>query len=285
MLGFPSDEGVRRNGGRVGAAAGPAALRRALYRLVPDAESGERFLDIVGRTLDLGDLAVTGDLEADQERLGETLAPHIADGAVAIVLGGGHETAFGHFLAYVRAHRRVEILNWDAHADVREFTSGAHSGSPFRQALLHASGVCRRYTVAGLQPQSVARAHLDFIAEHGGSHIWRRDVTRDSIAGFYSDGGRGPAEIGVNGAASRSLMVSFDLDAVDAANAPGVSAPAIGGFSVQEWLDAARAAGRCAAMSSVDIVELNPLLDVDGRTASIAALTVWTILKGMAERT
>ncbi len=81
MLGFPSDEGVRRNGGRVGAAQGPAAIRAALYRFTPDARS-ERFEELIGRSRDLGDLAVSGDVEADQQRLGETLAPHIERGAL-----------------------------------------------------------------------------------------------------------------------------------------------------------------------------------------------------------
>src|SRR5690554_6252633 len=75
LLGFPSDEGVRRNGGRPGAAAGPAAIRQALYRLTPDAEHPELFVDLLQKTADLGDVPVTGDVEADQERLGAVLAP------------------------------------------------------------------------------------------------------------------------------------------------------------------------------------------------------------------
>src|SRR5687767_10529544 len=65
MLGFPSDEGVRRNGGRVGAALGPAAIRSALYCLAPDARS-PRFDDLLRRTRDLGDVEISGDVEADQ---------------------------------------------------------------------------------------------------------------------------------------------------------------------------------------------------------------------------
>src|SRR4051812_41136089 len=73
LLGFPSDEGVRRNGGRVGAAEGPAALRAALYRLAPDARSSA-FEELLCRTRDLGDLQTTGDVELDQRNLGEVLA-------------------------------------------------------------------------------------------------------------------------------------------------------------------------------------------------------------------
>ena len=79
-------------------------------------------------------------------------------------------------------------------------------------------------------------------------------------------------------------MVSFDLDAVDQASAPGVSAPSTGGFTVPEWLAAAYQAGRHAAVRSVDIAELNPVHDRDAQTARLAALTVWHVLRGFASR-
>src|SRR4051812_32992347 len=61
IVGFPVDEGVRRNGGRVGAAQAPTAIRQALYRLTPDPESHTEFVQLLGRTIDLGDLVPTGD--------------------------------------------------------------------------------------------------------------------------------------------------------------------------------------------------------------------------------
>src|SRR5437764_9148875 len=67
LVGFPTDDGVRRNGGRPGAAQGPEAIRRALWKLTPDAEQFDAFCELLRQTADLGDIAVTGDLEADQE--------------------------------------------------------------------------------------------------------------------------------------------------------------------------------------------------------------------------
>jgi formiminoglutamase len=270
LVGFPSDEGVRRNGGRVGAAGGPKAIRPALYRLTADPLS-EEFEDLLGRTRDLGDLEISRNLEFDQQHLGEALSPYLEQGAFAIVLGGGHETSYGHFQGYARENHRVEILNWDAHADVRELKDGkGHSGSPFRQAIEDPSGTCRRYTVAGLQPHAVARAHLDYVKKHGGA-FWREEVTREAIDELYRGMG-GPT------------MVSFDLDAVTDAEAPGVSAPTSAGLSTELWLAAANAAGRCPAVTSADVVELNPAVDRDGQTARLAALTVWCLLRGRAQR-
>ena len=83
---------------------------------------------------------------------------------------------------------------------------------------------------------------------------------------------------------SSPMLVSFDLDAVDQAEAPGVSAPNAAGLTSGLWLSAAYDAGRCGAVTSADVVELNPQVDRDGQTARLAALTVWQILRGRAER-
>src|SRR4051812_23618444 len=130
VLGFPQDEGVRRNGGRPGAALAPGAIRSWLYRLTAwDAASGTDLSRLC--PLDLGDLRTTTNLEEDQANLGAVVAAVLAAGAVPVVLGGGHETAYGHYLGYAGAKRPVAILNIDAHLDVRPLLHGqGHSGSP-----------------------------------------------------------------------------------------------------------------------------------------------------------
>lgn len=272
IVGFPSDEGVRRNGGRPGAADGPAVLREALYGMTPHPGRHGRMAGLLERTLDLGDVRVSGDVEEDQERLARALGPFLADGAFGLVLGGGHETAYGHFLAQVNAGFAPRILNWDAHPDVREpGERGAHSGSPFRQALLHPSGACRGYRAAGLLPHATARSHLEFLEEQGGGWRWRRELDRRAVEEEYA-------------ALDAPALVSFDLDALDAAFAPGVSAPAAGGMTPGLWLEAARQAGRARAVRSADVVELSPRFDRDGRTARLAAATAWNVLAGLADR-
>jgi formiminoglutamase len=272
IAGFPTDEGVRRNGGRPGAAAGPPAIRRALYRMTPDAQGDEAHAALLARTLDAGDLRLTGDLEADQMALGEAVAGWLATGSFVLLLGGGHETAYGHFLGYARSGRRVDVLSLDAHPDVREPKEGrGHSGSPFRQALLHPSGACRRFRVAGLQPQSAAREQVVWLEARGGQAHFAAGLDEPAL-GALVDGLSAPA------------MVTFDLDALDQASAPGVSAPAARGLEPGPWLAAARRAGRSPAVTSADLCELCPPHDEGGRTARLAALTAWEILRGLAER-
>jgi len=283
ILGFPSDDGVARNGGRVGASAGPDVIREALYRMTPDRDA--RFCPLLARTTDFGNLAWPGTLEDAQEALGRVVAACLARETIPVILGGGHETAFGHFLGYARSARPVHILNWDAHPDVRPLIDGrGHSGSPFRQALDHPSRVCRSYRVAGLQPHATASAHLEYLSTvemtgmpgesdvlSGPRFWWRHELSREVVE---------PITEAVGG----PLMVSFDIDAVDQAFAPGVSAPATNGLTPDLWLHAAYAAGASPQVSSCDLVELNPRLDRDGQTARLAALTIWTFLKGIASR-
>lgn len=271
LLGFPSDEGVRRNGGRPGAREGPAAIRHALRRLTPDAADAERSTALLERVVDLGDVPVSGDLERDQELLGRTLAPWLQDGIFVAVMGGGHETTYGHFLGYAAAGRPVELLNWDAHPDVRELKEGlGHSGSPFRQALEHPSGLARRYTVGGLLPHSAAAAHVAYVRRRGRA-VFRGDLDATRRRELYVT-------------LESPALVSFDLDAVDQSAAPGVSAPAVGGFGTGEWFELAAAAGACPAVASVDLVELCPPHDADGRSARLAALTLWRVLHGLLQR-
>ena len=272
LLGFPSDEGVRLNGGRPGASLAPDSIRQILYSLTPDAQNHDVFVDLLEHTIDLGNQTLEGVLETNQEQLGEMLAGILHRGAIPIILGGGHETTFGHFLGYVYAGQSVSILNIDAHPDVRPLINErGHSGSPFRQALLYLSGTCTGYTVVGLVPQSTAKAHLDFIHAHDGHYVWSHDLTGEWISRFFDE-------------ADQRHIASFDIDAVDQAFAPGVSAPAGIGLSKQQWLEAAFLAGRCTSVRSLDIVELNPHHDIDSKTARLAALTVWYMLKGLAVR-
>ncbi len=271
LIGFPGDEGVRRNGGRPGAALAPAAIRRALHRLTPPAEDS-RFTKLLGHLLDAGDLEMSGDVAQDQDRLGAVVGEILREGAVAIVLGGGNEVSYGHFLGYTRAGLNVEIVNLDAHPDVRPVEDqGPHSGSSFRLALEHPSHRLQRYTVAGLLPWSAPPEHVRYIREKKGCIVWKDDLTTPELHKLYR-AGQGP------------IMACFDMDAVDSSEAPGVSAPATGGLRSEVWLKAALEAGASPRVHSMDLTEVNPLLDADGRTARLAALTVWHFLEGMAKR-
>jgi len=273
IIGFPSDEGVRRNNGRPGAAGAPDEIRRHLYKMTPPPEEHERYSDLLEKTLDLGNLSVTMDLESAQNDMGKIVAELLAEDIIPVIIGGGHETAIAHFLGYAESGLETAIFNLDAHTDVRGLKDGkAHSGSPFRQAIKHPSGCCSKYMVAGLQPHSVAEIHLSFIRGNGGSYVFRDETNITSISGMFHEHD------------SPRLMVTFDMDAVDQAFAPGVSAPCANGLHHDLWLTAAYLAGRNEQVSSFDLSEVNPAYDRDGQTARLAALTIWQFLLGLSQR-
>ncbi|HSR49662.1 MAG TPA: formimidoylglutamase [Acidobacteriota bacterium] len=271
ILGYPGDEGLRRCGARVGTSAAPAAIRRELYRLTSDGRD-PRLAELLGRTQDLGDLPLSGDVEQDQNLLGAALARLFKADVITILLGGGQDASYGHFLGHVNARQNVSILSWDAQADVLPLRDGlAHRGSAFRQALTHSSQSCRMLTVAALQPHRTPSAHLDFVNSRGGRYYWRRGLDRPQIEELYGGG-------------EDRLMVSFDLGAVEQSQAPGVDPPCAGGLDASLWLHAAHQAGRARHVASIDVVECNPHLDPAGHTARLGALTVWRFLSGLAER-
>ncbi len=225
-----------------------------------------------GRISDIGDVQIVGDVARDQETLADILRPYLEAGTVCIILGGGHETAYGHFLGRLRAGHEVSIVNLDVHADVRDLINGQpHSGSSFRQALLHPDYPARSYHVFGLSPHCVSNTHLRFMDAHPGGRIWTIESSADRFDQLLDT---------VDG----DLLVTFDLDALDQSVAPGVSAPTVGGLNQKTWFRIARSVGACNRIQSIDISEMNPVYDVDGRTARVAALTVWHFVAGLTAR-
>jgi formiminoglutamase len=279
VIGFPQDEGVRRNFGRVGAAEAPREIRRWLYRLGPwDVPRGADLTRL--GVLDLGDLRCDANLEASQQALGEIVAKVLAARAIPIVLGGGHETAFGHFLGYAASRSPVGIINLDAHLDVRPTLDGSgHSGSPFRQALEFAAAPLRgdRYACLGVQPHSVGRDHLAYVLQRGATVRWCAQV-RDSLGQHFDQERERLTRAGC------PVYVSLDADVVHCADVPGVSAPNPLGLSGAELIACARLAGESPNVTSFDVVEINPAFDRDGQSARWAALVVWYFLVGLAHR-
>jgi formiminoglutamase len=279
LVGFPQDEGVRRNQGRPGAAFAPDEIRRWLYRLTPhDGESGKSLT--VQPPLDLGNLRIDGDLKSTQEGLGEVIAAILQREAFPLVLGGGHETAYGHYLGYVLAGKPVGIINIDAHLDVRPLIEGkGHSGSPFRQALEHWQHPLpgNHYVCLGAQPHNTSQAHLLYARDKSCRITWRNEVEHSLDRILYS-------EIGDLAAENCHVYVSIDADVVSAGEVPGVSAPNVYGISAGLLLMCMRRAASVSAVTSMDLVEINPLFDCDGQSARWAALLIWNALLGHAGR-
>ncbi|MFE1592489.1 formimidoylglutamase [Nocardia sp. NPDC058705] len=262
FVGFACEEGVRRNKGRLGAAEGPDALRRALSPMALATDL---------RAFDAGTIAVTDErLEDGQRRLGETVSALLDDGAFPVVLGGGHEIAYGTYLGLAGSTRRppgtiIGILNLDAHFDLRPDPVPS-SGTPFRQILESDDNV--HYAVIGISQPSNTRILFDTANSFGVRYLLDDDCEPTRVTTFIDD-----FLAGID-----FLHLTIDLDVLPASTAPGVSAPAAYGVplpTIQAICDQATTSGKLAI---VDIAELNPHLDIDSRTARTAARLIHRIV-------
>ncbi|KJH79509.1 formimidoylglutamase [Stutzerimonas stutzeri] len=282
LLGFASDEGVRRNHGRVGAANGPLAIRKALANLAWHRS---------GPAYDAGDVVCAdGELEAAQARLGSNVCALLDAGHLPIVLGGGHEVAFGSWQGLAghlggdqseqrspamavprraaprRAAPRIGIINFDAHFDLRDPTHVQSSGTPFAQIAEQCAlrGWPFAYACIGVSRASNTRALFQRAAELQVLVREDRDISEASLASLGADLDRFIA-------GCDAVYLTIDIDVLPACEAPGVSAPAARGVSLallEPLLERIRDSGK---LRLADLAELNPEHDIDNRTARLAA--------------
>lgn len=272
LIGFAVDEGVRRNGGRPGAVEGPQAVRKALASLPVLDEPA---------LWDAGDVACAdGRLEVAQDALAQCVAQAMAQGCTPLVLGGGHEVAWGTFQGIARARtdaQRVLVVNFDAHFDLR-MASQANSGTPFRQIQewCAANGRAFDYRVFGISRYANTQALFER-ADALGARYWLDDALQAE-----TDVQAALAALAGDLAQCDGVYLTVDIDVLPGAFAPGVSAPAPFGVPlayVERLVDAVLASGKLLA---ADIAELNPAFDRDGLTARVAARLAARIARGCA---
>lgn len=271
LLGFFSDEGVRRNLGRVGAREGPTAIRRAM---------GSFAFQNKTPIYDAGDVDTGNDLEAGQFEFGQRVAAAQAQGHFTVGLGGGHEITWASYLGVAptleqNPELKLGILNLDAHFDLRA-SEVATSGTGFQQIAEAERAAGRKMNAAALG-----------ISEHANTRVLFDRADRLDLRYRYDDQCRASDISGVLNwvdeflADIDVLYLTVDLDVLPAAVAPGVSAPAAIGVP-QEVIEAV--ADHVAASNKlmhIDIAELNPELDVDQRTARAAGRMVHRIVTRM----
>lgn len=253
LLGFPSNEGVKLNQGRVGAAWGPDALRKSLANLAAHK---------VRKICDLGDVNVASrDLEGSQERFAEAAAEALEKGARVVGLGGGHDISMASFMAVRQAFpdERIGILNFDAHFDLR-VSDQRNSGTPFRDALQMDPSA--EYKVIGISRAANTQILFKAAADLG------VEVNEDYDIPSTLDGWLEKID---------HLYMTFDLDVLPAYQAPGVSAPNGNGVTLDRLLPLVKEAARSGKLRLFDVAELNPVHDLDGRTARTAARIIWEV--------
>ena len=280
MGGDPSDvvvAGIAYDGSAVyrkGAAMAPQRIRQLSAVMPPVTEEGHLLTGM--RVRDIGDLEAGDDIEAGWMEPMQRLA-QVPPEAFLTVLGGDHCTVIATLAAQARRHPGLRVLWVDAHPDLCDFSRGGHwtCGCALRRAL----------EASGIEPSRVAIAggrdydpeELEFIAANRMLLVPSVEIARDPA---------GAARKLAGALAGEKVHISFDIDVLDPAFAPGTEIPSSGGLSSRQALELLKSATHQSRLVGLDIVEVSPPFD-HGDITTLAALKmifeVWGMVKSARE--
>lgn len=268
---------------RAGSRHAPDAVRLALGLYTTYAtETGRDMFPLA--VTDLGDVEViVTDKPTTFARVSEVVRALSAAATVPVIIGGDHSIAFATVSGLCLAHpgRRVGILQFDAHHDLRTAHFGAESsGVPFRQLLDRWPGQVDGSAIVqiGIADFANTPAHAAYAREQG--------ITVHSNQAVHRDGLLPLVEQALSRIAGRAdlLWVSLDIDCVDQSQAPGTAAPNPAGLDARDLQRAVRRVAAHPLFAGMEVVEISPPWDVGGITANLGAALVLNALMGLAER-
>lgn len=267
VLGLPSDNGSPF---RTGARFGPQAIRGASVMLRPiNPYRGNIDVFSALRIADLGDAAVVpGYMPATLSHLEAAVHRVVDAGACPLLLGGDHGVSIASLRAVARAHGPLALVHFDAHSDTWDtyFGGERHSaGTPFRRAVEEGLVDPHRSLQMGLRGSLFTPDDVEQSRQLGYEVLSTDDMLADTPMALAACVARR-----VQGA---PVYLSFDLDVVDPAYAPGVQTPEVGGPSAREMLAILRALHGFDLVGA-DIVECNPLYDGPGAITALLGATV-----------
>jgi agmatinase len=253
---------------RTGPRFGPEAIRSASALLRPYNPA----LDVnVVETLsivDYGDVPVSpGDTERTYGQIEQGLAPLVEAGAFPLALGGDHSVTLAELRVLAHKHGPLALVQLDAHGDTWDeyFGQRYFHGTTFKRALEEKLIEPAASVQAGLRGSLYAAEDIESARELG-FEVISCDQLRTLGPGGYA--GLVTARVG-----SRPVFVSFDVDVLDPAFAPGTGTPEVGGLSTAEALAFLRAL-RGINLVAADVVEVSPPYDGPGQQTALAAANV-----------
>jgi agmatinase len=266
VIGVPFDTATSF---RSGARFGPEAIRAGSAMLRPY----HPVLDVdVFRTLsvvDGGDLAVTpGNALRTTEQIAAALEPVLRAGIVPLVLGGDHSIVLGELRAQAAVHGPVALVLLDAHADTWDQYYGERyfHGTPFRRAVEEGLLDPSRSLLAGMRGPLYEPADLKMPEEEFGFEVIPGPELVTLSAEEY--GARVRKRLG-----DGPVYLSFDIDVLDPASAPGTGTPEVAGLHPREALAFLRALAGIA-FTGFDVVEVAPAYDSPGQITALNAAAV-----------
>jgi len=272
FVGLPFDTGVSF---RAGARFGPKAIREGSLSIRPDYNMAQR-VALFERlsAIDYGDAPVVpGFTDRSYDKIATALRAVHEAGAVPIGFGGDHSVLLAELRAAADTHGPVALVQFDAHSDTwdeyfgEKFTHGTVVRRATEEGLIDAA----RSTMMGMRGGLYGPGDLDDARGLGFTVI-----TWDDLAQL----GTGAVAAAVERAGGKAFL-TFDIDFVDPAFAPGTGTPECGGPSSMQALSLLRAC-RGLQIVGADVVEVLPDLDSSHLTATLAATVAWEILSLVA---
>jgi agmatinase len=257
ILGVPFDE---KSSYLRGAAAGPAAIRAVSTGkcYCGDTELGVN-LEEDTVMVDLGDVDTCGDPDKTFALTEKAVAKILQKGAVPIILGGDHSITYPILKAFARTYKPLDVLHFDAHPDLYDDLYGDRLSHACPMARVLEDGLAANIVQVGVR--AITAFHRSKALQHSVRMIEMKEIGGPLYLKF-----------------SNPVYVSFDMDALDPAFAPGVSHHEPGGLTTRQALQVIQAMkGRIVGL---DIVELNAPRDASGITAAAA----FKIIKEVAGR-
>jgi agmatinase len=273
MLGVPFDTGVTY---RVGGRFGPAAVRDASVMLRPYNPNLEIAPFEHLSCVDYGDVAIVpGYIERSYEAIERAVAPIVEAGVIPLLIGGDHACTLPHLRA-TRSRGPVAVIDFDSHTDAWDsyFGEKYNHGTWMRRAIEEGLVDVAHSIEVGLRGPIYAAADWTGLrSELGLEYLTTEDVFTlgaDAVAARIRD------RVG-----DRPAFISFDIDVVDPAHAPGTGTPEAGGPSAREMLAIVRGLTGIDFVG-FDVVEVIPAYDPAGQTATLAANLAYEMLSLVA---
>jgi agmatinase len=253
---------------RSGPRFGPEAIRSASALIRP--YNPALGVDVVEALsiVDYGDVPVSpGDTERTYRQIEEALAPLVDAGLFVAAMGGDHSITLAELRALAPKHGPLALVQLDSHGDTWEqyFGQKFFHGTTFKRAVEERLIDPRRSVQAGMRGSLYGAADIDD-ARAMGFTVLSTDELRDLGPARYG-------ELVLETVGDRPVFLSFDIDFLDPAFAPGTGTPEVGGFSTAEALAFLRAL-RGIKLAGCDVVEVAPPYDGPGNVTALAAANV-----------
>lgn len=257
FVGYDTDDGVVRNLGRKGAESGSNAIRKAI----------QSFPQLKGlKVYDYRNLEKKS-VEEAQKEYSEKISDVLKKGIFPIGLGGGHDIAYGSYLGIRKAHpdKKIGIINFDAHLDMRPYDKGRTSGTSFKEIMDNDKNT--QYAIVGFQKMGNTE-RLIKTAEAFNVLILEEECSEESIIKSLEEFIK---KVDI-------VYVTFCMDVFDASTAPGVSAPVVMGLDPKKGKRLLRFLMETKKVVCVDFAEVNPVYDIDNMTAKLAGCLIYEVM-------